>query len=107
MIPFNMPPYTGKELDYMAQAVLVNHKLCGDGPFTKRCHKLLEEQTGAPKVLLTTSGSLLGELLAGACTAFWPMRTILAVFMGVALAAALVIIGGGKKHVKPLYNRNA
>ena len=38
MIPFNMPPYTGKELDYMAQAVLVNHKLCGDGPFTKRCH---------------------------------------------------------------------
>ena len=58
-------------------------------------------------IMLTTSGSLLGELLAGACTAFWPMRTILAVFMGVALAAALVIIGGGKKHVKPLYNRNA
>ena len=58
-------------------------------------------------IMLTTSGSLLGELLAGACTAFWPMRTILAVFMGVALAAALAIIGGGKKHVKPLYNRDA
>ena len=58
-------------------------------------------------IMLTTSGSLLGEALAGACTAFLPMRTVLAVFMGVALLAAIVIIGGGKKHVKPLYNREA
>ena len=58
-------------------------------------------------IMLTTSGSLLGEALAGACTTFLPMRTILAVFMGVALLAALVIIGGGKRHVKPLYNREA
>ncbi|MCD7803170.1 MAG: dTDP-4-amino-4,6-dideoxygalactose transaminase [Clostridiales bacterium] len=57
MIPFNRPPYTGKELDYMAQAVMVNHKLCGDGPFTQKCHALLEQQTGSPRVLLTTSGS--------------------------------------------------
>ena len=58
-------------------------------------------------IMLTTSGSLLGELLAGACTAFLPMRTVLALFMGITLAAAIVIIGGGKKHVKPLYNREA
>ncbi len=58
-------------------------------------------------IMLTTSGSLLGEALAGACTAFMPMRTVLALFMGVALLAAIVIIGGGKKHVKPLYNREA
>ena len=58
-------------------------------------------------IMLTTSGSLLGEALAGACTTFLPMRTILAVFMGVALLAALVIIGGGRKHVQPLYNREA
>ena len=58
-------------------------------------------------IMLTTCGSLLGEALAGACTAFLPMRTILAVFMGIALLAALVIIGGGRKHVKPLYNREA
>lgn len=56
-------------------------------------------------LMLTTSGSLLGELAAGACTAFLPMRTVLAVFMGIALVAALAVIGGGKKHVKPLYNR--
>lgn len=56
-------------------------------------------------LMLTTSGSLLGEALAGACLAFWPMRTVLAVFMGIALLAAIVIIGGGRRHVKPLYNR--
>ncbi|MBQ3159365.1 MAG: MFS transporter, partial [Clostridia bacterium] len=58
-------------------------------------------------IMLTTSGSLLGEALAGACTTFLPMRTVLAVFMGIALVAALVIIGGGRRHVKPLYNREA
>ena len=56
-------------------------------------------------IMLTTSGSLLGELLAGACTSFLPMRTVLALFMGVCLAAALAIIGGGRKYVKRLYNR--
>ena len=56
-------------------------------------------------LMLTTSGSLLGELLAGVCTAFLPMRTVLALFMGVALVAAFVIIGGGRRHVRPLYNR--
>ena len=56
-------------------------------------------------VMLMTSGSLLGELLAGVCTTFMPMRAVLALFLGVTLVAALVIIGGGKKHVKPLYNR--
>ena len=56
-------------------------------------------------IMLTTSGSLLGEALAGACTAFLPMRAVLSLFMGIALVAALLIVGGGKKHVKPLYNR--
>ncbi len=67
MIPFNLPPYTGKELDYMAQAVLVNRKLCGDGPFTKRCHHWIEERTGCPKALLTTSGSSALEMAALLC----------------------------------------
>ncbi len=58
-------------------------------------------------IMLTTSGSLLGEALAGACTAFLPMRAVLSLFMGIALVAALLIVGGGKKHVKPLYNREA
>ena len=33
MIDFNRPAFTGKETDYIKQAVM-NHKLCGDGEFT-------------------------------------------------------------------------
>ena len=67
MIVFNIPPYTGKELDYISQAV-ENHKICGDGEFTKRCDKWIEERTGTGKSLLTTScthATELAALLAG------------------------------------------
>lgn len=56
MINFNVPPYTGRELDYVRQAV-ENRKICGDGPFTKQCNAWLEQRFGAQKVLLTTSGT--------------------------------------------------
>ncbi len=56
MIPFNVPPYVGKEMDYMKQAV-ENRKICGDGPFTKKCNAWLEEKFHAQKALLTTSGT--------------------------------------------------
>ena len=45
MIKFNVPPYTGKELDYMKQAVESMH-ICGDGDFTRKCSRWIEEQTG-------------------------------------------------------------
>ena len=51
---FNRPAVTGRELDYMRQA-LDSGAISGDGPFTRRCHALLEQITGAPKALLTTS----------------------------------------------------
>lgn len=53
-IAFNRPAVTGREMEYMQQA-LANGHLSGDGPFTKRCHAMLETITGAPRVLLTTS----------------------------------------------------
>jgi dTDP-4-amino-4,6-dideoxygalactose transaminase len=53
-IPFNRPTTTGKELDYMQQALLGRH-IAGDGQFTKKSHALLEDVIGVPKVLLTTS----------------------------------------------------
>ena len=56
MIDFNVPPYTGKEFEYMKEAVQ-NRKICGDGPFTKKCNAWLEEHMHAQKVLLTTSGT--------------------------------------------------
>lgn len=57
---------TGKELFYIAEAHF-NMKLAGDGPFTKKCHTWLEQETGAQKALLTHS-----------CTAALEMAAILA-----------------------------
>ena len=54
MIPFNVPPFLGTETEYIMEAIK-NQKICGDGPFTKQCHQWLEEKTGSPKALLTTS----------------------------------------------------
>lgn len=54
MIYFNQAPYTGKELEYIKEAV-DRHQICGDGVFTKKCHKWIEEKTGTLKALLTTS----------------------------------------------------
>ena len=54
MIPFNVPPFLGTETDFIVEAIN-NHKICGDGPFTKKCHEWLENKTGSAKALLTTS----------------------------------------------------
>ena len=54
IIPFNRPYAVGTECDYIRQTI-ENMHCSGDGPFTRKCHGLLEELLGAPKVLLTTS----------------------------------------------------
>lgn len=64
-IPFNLPHMTGKELYAIAQAHF-NGKLSGDGPYTKKCHKKLEQMSASPKVLLTHS-----------CTAALEMQSLL------------------------------
>jgi dTDP-4-amino-4,6-dideoxygalactose transaminase len=53
-IPFNQPFFSGKEFDFIQEAV-ANWQFSGDGAFTKKCHALLEKQLGIPKALLTTS----------------------------------------------------
>lgn len=63
MIRFNVPPYTGKELDYIRIAV-ENQKICGDGDFTKKCNEWIEEKTKTRKALLTTSCTHATELAA-------------------------------------------
>lgn len=54
MIPFNRPPYIGVEEKYISQAI-ANHKISGDGVFTKKCSEWLENNTNSTKVLMTTS----------------------------------------------------
>ncbi len=66
-IPFNKPFIAGKELFYIAQAVIENNHTAGDGPFTKKCQAWLEERLSCRKVLLTHS-----------CTAALEMSAILA-----------------------------
>jgi len=54
MIPFNRPPFTGKETEYISEAISAG-KICGDGAFTKKCNAWIEEKTGTRRALLTTS----------------------------------------------------
>ena len=63
MISFNVPPYLGTENKYIEEAI-ANHKICGDGEFTKKCNSRLEELTGTKKALLTTSCTHATEMAA-------------------------------------------
>lgn len=63
MISFNRPPYVGTEETYIAEAI-ANRKICGDGIFTEKCSKWLEQHTGAAKALLTTSCTHATEMAA-------------------------------------------
>ena len=56
LIPFNVPPCVGDEITYINEAIEF-HKICGDGAFTKKCNKWLEDKFHAERVMLTTSGS--------------------------------------------------
>lgn len=62
-INFNVPPFTGREMTYIKQAVDAQ-KICGDGQFTVKCNKWIEDKTGCEKALLTTSCTHATELAA-------------------------------------------
>jgi dTDP-4-amino-4,6-dideoxygalactose transaminase len=53
-IPFNRPYATGAEFDYIREAIANSH-VSGNGPFTRRCTDLLEQELGSSRVLLTHS----------------------------------------------------
>ncbi len=63
MISFNVPPHLGTEDKYIAET-LSEHKISGDGKFTAKCSRWLEEMTGSPHALLTTSCSHALEMAA-------------------------------------------
>ena len=66
MIHFNVPPFIPKAFDYMRDAV-ENHKICGDGKYTKLCNEWIEKKFGAHTALLTTSGSTALDMAALLC----------------------------------------
>ena len=67
MIDFNVPPAVETAFEYMRQAALDNHKICGDGPYTKKCNAWIEQRFNIQKALLTTSGTAALEMAALLC----------------------------------------
>ncbi|WP_350601211.1 dTDP-4-amino-4,6-dideoxygalactose transaminase [Pseudomonas sp. 65/3-MNA-CIBAN-0223] len=63
MIPFNKPPYTGNEDQYVL-AAMRSQKISGDGDFSKRCQVWFEEKLSCPKALLTPSCTQALEMAA-------------------------------------------
>lgn len=71
MIPFNKPFLTGKEINYIQEAVKIG-KISGNGFFTKKCQSFFEDHYGFKKALMTTSctdalemAAILSDIKAG------------------------------------------
>ncbi len=92
MINFNVPPYTGKELDYIKECV-ENQKICGDGAYTKKCNEWIEKKTGTNKCLLTTSCTHATELAALLADIQPGDEVIMPAFTFVSTADAFVLRG--------------
>lgn len=92
MIQFNIPPYTGKEMEYIKEAI-EKRKICGDGEFTKRCNHWIEEQTGTSKALLTTSCTHATEMAAILCNIKPGDEVIMPSYTFVSTADAFVLRG--------------
>jgi len=93
-IPFNRPCLAGNEYKYIAEAI-TNGQASGDGPFTRRCHELLEREFQAPKVLLTTSCTHALEMAAILLNCGPGDEIIIPSFTFVSTANAFAIRGAG------------
>jgi dTDP-4-amino-4,6-dideoxygalactose transaminase len=96
-IPFNKPYISGKELDYIAQAIR-DGKISADGPFTKLCSKLLESQFRIPKVLMTPSCTAALEIAASLCDLREGDQVILPSYTFVSTANAIA-----RLNAKPVF----
>ena len=92
MLPFNKPFIVGKELFYIAEAVIKMH-LSGDGLFTKKCHQLLEQKLQCNKVFLTHSCTAALEMAAILCDIKAGDEVILPSYTFVSTANAFVLRG--------------
>lgn len=92
-IRFNYPYSAGKELRYVKDA-MAKGRLAGDGPFTKRCHGWLEDQTGTQKALLTHSCTAALEMAAILANIEQGDEVIMPSYTFVSTANAFVLRGG-------------
>jgi dTDP-4-amino-4,6-dideoxygalactose transaminase len=91
-IPFNRPCLSGNEYKYIAQAIANGHA-SGDGPFTRLCHELMEQELHVPKALLTTSCTHALEMAAILLDCRPGDEVILPSFTFVSTANAFVLRG--------------
>lgn len=92
LIHFNIPPFVGTEFKYMHEAV-ENRKICGDGPFTKKCDEWIEKRFGTKKAMLTTSGSSALDMAAFLCDLKKGDEVILPSFTFSSTANSFVLAG--------------
>ena len=93
VIPYNKPFIVGKELYYIANAVL-NGQLSGNGIYTKRCQQWLKERIDCKKALLTHSCTAALEMAAILCNIQPGDEIIMPSFTFVSTANAFVLRGG-------------
>ena len=91
-IPFNKPCIVGPELTYVSQAIANGHA-SGNGPFSKRAQKLMEERFGARRTLLTTSCTAALEMAALLCDLEPGDEVILPSYTFVSTANSVVLRG--------------
>ncbi len=91
MIPFNVPPYTGKEEEYIHRAIQ-EHKLCGDGGFGKKCSAWFSERMGC-ETLMTPSCTHSLEMAAILCGVGEGDEVILPSYTFASTADAFVLRG--------------
>lgn len=92
VVPFHRPALTGREFEYLAQCV-ETRSLAGDGPFTKRCERILEERFGIRRVVLTHSGTSALDVAARAIGLGPGDEVVLPSFTFVATANAVAACG--------------
>ncbi len=92
MINYNVPPYVGSEIEYI-NCTINARRISGDGDFTRKCHRWLEERTGVPKALLTTSGTHALEMAALLANIHPGDEVIMPSFTFVSTANAFVLRG--------------
>ncbi len=92
MIGFNIPIYMDESINCIKKAT-ENRKICGDGEFTKKCSKLMEEKFNAQKILLTTSCTSALEMAAILLDIQPGDEVILPSYTFVSTADAFVMVG--------------
>jgi dTDP-4-amino-4,6-dideoxygalactose transaminase len=92
-VPFNRPYFTGREIEYIREAIAAHH-LSGDGAFTRRCHAWLEERLGCRRALLTHSCTAALEMAAILLDIAPGDEVIMPSFTFVSTANAFVLRGG-------------